>query len=394
VHVSTIVKEILIINDIFSQIDFISAFIFVNLNEILHAILNLAKMNHRSFPPLLIIMVLLFSCKPKTAENLEEMARRSSRPEAVLVKTFKLGPSTFYHELVSNGKAYSSEKAVVPFKVNGIIKEIPIQNGQKVKAGELLAVIEDTEYRAQLLKAEEDVERARIGFKDDLISFNLTDDTTKIAPSAIKYSKIRSGLNSALITYMTAQNNYNNTRICAPISGSVANLEATKWNPSLNYKNLCTIIQDETMEVEFPVIESEYSFISKGMPVGIIPFINDSAIITGRITQINPQVDETGMIKVRAGFRNNGRLIDGMNVKVVIRKPVPDRLVVPKEALVIRQGKDVIFIRQDSLAIWKYVTVEYENSTSVSVKEGLEPGDLVIIAGNVNLAHETIVREE
>jgi hypothetical protein len=78
----------------------------------------------------------------------------------------------------------------------------------------------------------------------------------------------------------------------------------------------------------------------------------------------------------------------------VIRKPVPGRLVVPKEALVIRQGKDVIFVRQDSLAIWKYVKVEYENSTSVSVSEGLEPGDLVIVAGNINLAHETIVREE
>ena len=73
---------------------------------------------------LLIIISLIVSCKPKTAENLEEMARRSSRPEAVLVKTVKLEPSTFYHELVSNGKAYSSEKAVIPFKVNGTIKEL------------------------------------------------------------------------------------------------------------------------------------------------------------------------------------------------------------------------------------------------------------------------------
>ena len=148
------------------------------------------------------------------------------------------------------------------------------------------------------------------------------------------------------------------------------------------------------MQVEFPVIESEYGFISKGMPVGIIPFINDSSLISGTITEINPQVDEGGMVKVKAEFRNNGRLIDGMNVKIVIRKPVSNRLVVPKEALVIRQGKDVIFVRQDSLAIWKYVIVEFENSTSLSIKEGLEAGDLVIIAGNVNLAHETIVKEE
>ncbi len=312
-----------------------------------------------------LFVSLIFSCKPKSAENLEEMARRSSRPEAVLVKTIKLESSTFYHELVSNGKAFSSEKAVVPFKVNGIIKELRIQNGQKVKAGDLLAVIEDIEYKAQLLRAEEEVERARIDFRDDLISFNLTDDTSKIAPSAIKYSLIRSGLNSALISFETARNNYNNTRLTAPINGVVANLEALVWNPSQNYKSLCTIIFDEVMDVEFPVIESEFGFISKGMPVGIIPFINDSTFITGTISQINPQVDETGMVRVKAGFRNNGRLIDGMNVRVVIRKPVPNRLVVPKEALVIRQGKDVIFIRQDSLAIWKYVTVEFENSTSV-----------------------------
>jgi RND family efflux transporter MFP subunit len=351
-------------------------------------------MKVKCFLKFLVILVLLFSCKPKTAENLEEMARRSSRPEAVLVKTVKLEPSTFYHELISNGKAYSTQKAVVPFKVNGIINELFIQNGQKVNTGDLMAVIDDFEYKSQLESAKQTLEKAEINFKDELVSKYLTFDTTSLAPDKVKTSRIRSGLDDAITAFKLAEYNYNNTRIHSPISGTIANLEALQWNPSQDYKNLCTVIQDATMEVEFPVIESEYGFISKGMPVGIIPFINDSTMITGRITQINAQVDETGMIKVKAGFRNNGRLIDGMNVKVVIRKPVPDRLVVPKEALVIRQGRDVIFVRQDSLAIWKYVTVEFENSTSVSVKEGLDPGDLVIISGNVNLAHETIVREE
>lgn len=351
-------------------------------------------MKVRYLTTLLLLITLLFSCKPKKAENLEEMARRSSRPEAVLVKTVKLEPSTFYHELISNGKAWSSEKAVVPFKVNGIIKEINIQNGQKVKAGDLLAVIEDFEYKTQLTRAQQGLEKAEINFKDDLLSNFSTTDTTGLSPAKIKISRIRSGLNDAITSLAIAEYNYNNTRIYSPISGVVANLEAKQWNSSQNYKDLCTIIFDEVMEVEFPVIESEYSFISKGMPVGIVPFINDSTLISGRITQINPQVDENGMVKVKAEFRNNGRLIDGMNVKVVIRKPVPNRLVVPKEALVIRQGKDVIFIRQDSLAIWKYVTVEFENSTSLSIKEGLTSGDLVIISGNINLAHETTVREE
>jgi RND family efflux transporter MFP subunit len=351
-------------------------------------------MRARYYFLLLILTIAIFSCKPKKTENLEEMARRSSHPEAVLVKTIKLEPSTFYHELISNGKVWSSKKAVVPFKVNGIIKELNIQNGQKVKTGALLAVIDDFEYKTALLQAKQALEKAEINFKDDLLSNFYTTDTTGLSRAKIRISRIRSGLNDAIIALTVADYNYNNTRIYAPLDGVVANLEAMQWNPSTNYKSLCTVIYDEVMEVEFPVIESEYSFINKGMPVGIIPFISDSTMISGKISQINPLVDENGMIKVKAEFQNNGRLIDGMNVKIVIKKPVPKRLVVPKEALVIRQGKDVIFVRQDSLAIWKYVTVEFENSTSVSIKDGLEAGDLVIIGGNINLAHETTVREE
>ena len=323
------------------------------------------------------------------------MARRSSHPEAVLVKTIKLEPSTFYHELISNGKAWSSKKAVVPFKVNGIIKEIIYsKRTERSKQATLLAVIEDFEYKTQLLQAKQALEKAEINFKDDLLSNFSSSDTTGMSRAKIKISRISSGLNDAITALSVAEYNYNNTRIYSPLDGVVANLEAMQWNPSQNYKSLCTVIFDEVMEVEFPVIESEYSFINKGMPVGIIPFISDSTMISGKISQINPLVDENGMIKVKAQFQNNGRLIDGMNVKIVIKKPVSKRLVVPKEALVIRQGKDVIFVRQDSLAIWKYVTVEFENSTSVSIKEGLEAGDLVIIGGNINLAHETTVREE
>jgi membrane fusion protein, multidrug efflux system len=351
-------------------------------------------MRAASYFTLLIVSIIMVTCKSKKTENLEEMARRSSHPAAALVKTVKLEPSTFYHELISNGKAWSSKRAVVPFKVNGIIKEINIQNGQKVKAGDLLAVIDDFEYKTQLIQAQQGLEKAEINFKDDLLSNFSTTDTAGLSSSKIKISRIRSGLNDAITTLEVAKYNYNNTRIYAPLSGVVANLEAMQWNPSQNYKSLCTVIFDEVMEVEFLVIESEYGFISKGMPVGIIPFINDSILISGRITQINPLVDENGMVKVKAEFQNNGRLIDGMNVKIVIKKPVPNRLVVPKEALVIRQGKDVIFVRQDSLAIWKYVTVEFENSTSLSIKDGLQAGDLVIITGNINLAHETIVREQ
>jgi len=340
-----------------------------------------------------LILAAFYSCKTAPTDNFEEMARRATSPDAVVVETVELKKSTFYHELISNGKAYSSAMAVVPFKVSGTINELTIKNGQHVNRGDLLAVIDDYQYKANVTTARNTLDKAEINFKDDLLKTYFVTDTANLSATQIRMSKIRSGLNDAQAALELAEYNYNNTRIYAPISGSVANLEAKQWNPSQNYSNLCSIVNDEIMEVEFPVIESEYSFISPGMPVEIMPFIDAAEIIGGNISEINPQVDANGMITVKARFKNNKKLIDGMNVRVAIRKPEPERFVVPKEALVIRQGRDVIFVRQDSLAIWKYVTVEFENSTSVSISEGLEEGDLVIVKGNINLAHETVVKE-
>ena len=347
-----------------------------------------------SFSPLFLMFIIISSCKPKQTTNLEEMARLQTHPEAVVVKTVEAERTTFYHELISNGKLASRITAVVPFKINGIIKELNIINGQRVHQGDLLAVIDDFDYQNQLERARQNYEKAEINFRDDILTSYSATDTINLSPAKIKTSRIRSGLNDALSNLAQAEYNFSNTRVKTPVSGVVANLEAKQWNPSQDFKNLCTIIDDRVMEAEFPVIESEYRIIEKGMPVGIVPFIDDSLMITGSVTQINPQVDNNGMVKVIASFRNPGQLIDGMNVRVVIKKPVPDRIVVPKEALVIRQGKDVIFVRQDTLAIWKYVTVEFENSKSVSISEGIEPGDLVIVSGNVNLAHETVVKEQ
>jgi RND family efflux transporter MFP subunit len=334
-------------------------------------------------------------CKSQEEDNREEMARRSSVRDAVTVSTVELKRSTFYHELVSNGKVYAKNTATVPFRVDGTIEKIYAKNGDKVNRGDLLAELEDFNYRIQYEKAQQQLERAEIEFKDDLITFHGTEDTTGLSNDKLRMSKIRSGLIEAQTSLRQAEYNLEHTRIHAPISGTVADLEANEWNPSNIYPDgLCEIIDNSVFQVEFPVIESEYGFIDKGMPVNIVPFVSDGNEYTAYVVQINPMVDENGMVKIRAELRNAGKLLEGMNVKILIRKPVEDRLVIPKEALVIRQGRDVVFVREDSLAIWKYVTTEFENSDSFSVSEGLEEGDLVIYRGNVNLAHETVVIEE
>ena len=104
-------------------------------------------------------------------------------------------------------------------------------------------------------------------------------------------------------------------------------------------------------------------------------------------------MDENGLVSVRAKLNGEVKLFDGMNVRVSVKRKVPDQFVVPKTAVVLRTGKQVIFTLKDGKAMWNYVTTGLENMTEYTVTgDGMEEGIQVIVTGNVNLAHETPVK--
>lgn len=76
-------------------------------------------------------------------------------------------------------------------------------------------------------------------------------------------------------------------------------------------------------------------------------------------------INEQGQIKVRAKVRNyNNYLIEGMNVKILLEREVKQQFVVPKDAVVLRDGFQVIFRYKDGRAVWTYVDVVMSNIDS------------------------------
>ena len=63
----------------------------------------------------------------------------------------------------------------------------------------------------------------------------------------------------------------------------------------------------------------------------------------GRISEITPLVDKDGMVQVKAAVNDKGQLFEGMNVRVSIHRSLGKQLVVPKSAVVLRSGKQVVF---------------------------------------------------
>jgi len=124
----------------------------------------------------------------------------------------------------------------------------------------------------------------------------------------------------------------------------------------------------------------------------IEPLAYPGTRIKGRLSGMNPVVDRNGMIQAKALVDNTQRnLYEGMNVRVLVQQAVPDKLVVPKSAVVMRSDRQVLFVYANGRSQWRYVRTGMENSREYTIEEALEDGEVVIISGNFNLAHDVEV---
>ena len=98
------------------------------------------------------------------------------------------------------------------------------------------------------------------------------------------------------------------------------------------------------------------------MEVEITPYANHEYTLTGKIIEVNPRIDENGMVKVKAITDNHqGLLIDGMNVSILIKRQIDHKIIIPKSAVLPRQGKKDTVIYENNLGLSHMNTVIIEN---------------------------------
>ena len=355
-------------------------------------------MNSRFYYNSLLILLLLClaaGCQNKEEKELQsEQARIEQKNEKTEVKTKKAEYKQFEVELVSNGKVEAKEKAVLKFLVADVVDSVFVTNGSRVRKGDPIASVNGEKSADQLQEAELNLEKMELELRSRLMSEGVNDlkDTTDIPTQRLRTIMLQCGYTSALQAYRKAKTEYENIRTCAPFSGIVADLEAKPYNPSSAYENLCTLIDDSQMEVVFNVLETEIQHIRKGMEVELTPYANNAVTLHGKVTEVNPKIDANGMVKIKATTANPDKLlVDGMNVNIILKRPIEHKLIVPKSAVLPRQGKKVVFVHENEKAIWKYVTTGVENSEEISIEAGLKEGEEVIYDNNLGLSHESEV---
>lgn len=349
---------------------------------------------------LLILLFLLFftaGCgkQKKEKETSEgEQARIEQKDEKTEVKVRKAQQDLFEMELVSNGKVEARQKATLNFLVADIIDSVYFTNGSRVRKGDPIVLINGYKAGEQFREAQLNLEKMKLELRNRLMSEGINDlrDTGSIPPQRLHTIMLQCGYTSAENAFAKAKTEYQNIRTCAPFDGVIADLEAKPYNPSSAYKSLCTLINDSKMEVVFNVLETEISYIHPGMEVELTPYASNKTTLHGKVIEVNPRIDENGMVKIKAMTDNEKHLlVDGMNVNIILKRRIEDKLIVPKTAVLPRQGKKVVFVHENGKAIWKYVTTGVENSSEISIESGLNEGDEVIYENNLGLSHESEV---
>ena len=320
----------------------------------------------------------------KTTDNVVAVRLAESR-----VKSFPL-------QVLATGKITALTQAKINFKTSGFIEKIMVSNSSIVKAGQILAVLDNEQQRIALQQAQDQLQDAKVELDKLLVEFGGKDrDTASVSNRILENIKSKSGIIKALTSVRDAKLKLENTYLKAPYAGVIANLKTKAYNPTPTTEPFCTILSRAHLVVEVSILESELGVITLGAFAKVKSLAYSARNYVGKVSEINPVVNEQGLVLVKVSIQNPDQyLLEGMNAQVIIEKNLQNQIVIPKEAVVERSGKKVVFVYENGLAKWNYVTIAHENSQEVAISEGLKVGQKVIVEGNLNLGHDAKVAIE
>jgi RND family efflux transporter MFP subunit len=353
-------------------------------------------MNWKLFAGLFLIAGLT-CCGQKNNDDKEESVETVLPTEETEVQTTTLQTIDFEHELISNGRISARQIAELQFaslSSGNVPVRIFVKNGDRVAAGTQIAMLDTFQLSNSYRQADDNLQKAYLELQDVLIGqgYSLA-DTASIPQDMLKLAYIRSGYNTAKIQYDLAKYNLDNATLRTPIAGTVANLFAKPYCAVNTSEPFCTIISEGQPEVDFRILENELPLIKTGDKVRIQSYASPDIESAGSIANINPSVDKEGTVRIKAYIQPHPKMFNGMNVRISVFRSLGRQWVIPKSAVVLRTGKQVVFAYKDGKAAWNYVTTGFENATQYTVtSKTLQEGDEIIYSGNEHLADGTNVK--
>ena len=306
--------------------------------------------------------------------------------------------------LTGLGSVTAFNTANIKSRVDGQIMTVNFREGQTVKAGELLIVIDPRPYEVQLEQMQAQLFRDQASLRDARL--NLDRYTTLIPSGSIAQQQVdtqKSTVDQLDGTVRTDQAQIDNARlqitychITAPFNGRVGLRQVDPGNivHASDTNPMLILTQLQPIAVIFTLPEDQLQTVSQHMKNGTLAvdaFSRDdqNKLATGKLQTIDNQIDQTtGTAKLKAVFDNNDNQLwpnqfVNANLLLETRK---NTTVVPTAAILRGpQGTFVYAVKSDQTVEARNVAISLTQGDTTVVTSGVNPGDAVVTDGQDKL---------
>ncbi|NSL89245.1 efflux RND transporter periplasmic adaptor subunit [Chitinophaga sp. Mgbs1] len=342
---------------------------------------------------MVLVPLLSVSCRQAAADQRHEApARQYTEPENITaVKVLVLRKAMFSYYIESSGKIKARQKEVIHAEQSGPLRICNVWNNKMLEAGETVIAFDQRAITLRRERASEEHFNASINYKSELLNQAslLESKSQQIKDTVYHKLKSNTGLTNAELTLKELALELEKMSIKAPFRGMAADVKVQQGSTVRAGDELFTIYTPADLYLEASILESDFNMMKAGQPATLqtVAGSRHHAVIT----EMNPIVDDNGMMLVKLKIIDHQSLVPGMNAMAKMAIPLQQVLAVPKEAVVMRSGKPVVFTVQKNQARWQYVKTGRDNGTTVEITEGLSDGDSIIISNNVQLTHNSAV---
>jgi membrane fusion protein (multidrug efflux system) len=335
-----------------------------------------------------------FSNQPASEQSASSGARAnrggSSGPATVEVDTVKTGRIVEIREAVGTVRAY--ESITVTSRVAGVIEEIGFEEGQKVKAGDVLVQLDAAERRADIDQAVAEANRAvaqrnEIGIKlERAQALNRTGAGTsaQVEDLTAQMKSLEGAIASAQAQRKAAEARLEDMTIRAPFNGRVGTRSVSLGAYIAPGTRITSLDDLSKVRLDFAVPENLLGRLEPGQPVRATSSAYRGRTFAGKVSTIDPRVDQaTRTARLTAEFDNpDEALKPGMFLAVSLEVSSNDEaVVVPEEAIVSEGLRHVVYPVKDNRVERRVITIGQRQGGKAEVVEGLQAGETIVILG-------------
>lgn len=356
----------------------------------------------RQYAHLLLLGALLAACRDgdaaaDTSESVNPVLVGVENIVVVKAQEIRTGPTL-------SGTITAEREATMRAEVPAAVMETFADAGQRVPAGALLGRLDDTGIRDNALSARAAVATAQNAYeiaKRELERAEALQKAGAIAEREVERARngalaAETQLANARALNASAQKQQSRTQIVAPFAGVISARQANAGDIVSPGTALFTIIDPSTMRLEASVPAQSLALVRIGLPVEFTVTGYETRRFTGRVTRVNPTADpSTRQVRIFATIPNSGAtLVSGLFAEGRIASEMRTAPVVPVSA-VDERGVRPSVMRIKGGRVEKVeiaLGLRDEQSETVEVRDGLVPGDTVLLGTARGLTPGTPVK--